>query len=128
MLFTVTAIETENDVTFVSGSTPVGYIKGVWKDETKPELRKNYNIELDLSAAERSSVIINNEITAPNLRIISDRVFFTGSCEDFDEVYYIRLSDDGLQMLDIENDDLTIKKGDFITFSLPCSEIGIFPF
>lgn len=128
MLFIVTAIETKKGTTFVSGSTPIGYLKGVWKDESKPELRKNYNIELSLSDVDRSAVIINNEMTASNLRIIGDKMFFTGSCEDFDEVYYIKLSNDGLQMLDIKNDDSTIKKGDFITFSLPCSEIEIFPF
>ena len=31
-------------------------------------------------------------------------------------------------MLDIENDDHTIKKGDFLIFSLPFDEVGIYPY
>lgn len=128
MLFIVTTIENQNGILYVSGSTPIGYIKGVWKGEMKPELRKNYNIELNLDAVDRKSIVVNKELTASNMRIINDSVFFTGSCEDIDEVYYIRFSSDGLEMLDIQNDDFTIKKGDFITFSLPCSGIVIFPY
>ncbi|MDE5557977.1 MAG: hypothetical protein K2J32_09885 [Ruminococcus sp.] len=128
MLLILTDIITENNITFVSGNTHIGSIKGIWKSSVTPVIMQHYNIEIDFGVIDRNSIIINKEATDVNSEIIDDRVVFTGLCEDIDEIYYIRFSFDGLEMLDIKNDDFTIRKGDFITFSIQFSEIGIYPY
>ncbi|MDE6671154.1 MAG: hypothetical protein K2K16_03060 [Ruminococcus sp.] len=128
MLFTLTDIITKNDIIFVSGVTHTGSIKGIWKSSLIPVLMQHYSIEIDFSVIDRNSIIINKDSTDINSEIVDDRVIFTCLCEDIDEIYYIRFSFDGLEMLDIKNDDFTIKKGDFITFSVPFSRIGIYPY
>lgn len=127
MLLILTDIITENNITFVSGNTHIGKIKGIWKSSVTPVIMQRYNIEIDFGVIDRNSIIINKESTDVNSEIIDDRVVFTGLCEDIDEIYYIRLFD-GLEMLDIKNDDFTIRKGDFITFSVKFSKIGIYPY
>lgn len=127
MKFTIRDIETENNEIMVSGNTAIGDIKGIWHYKNIPLLGESYNIELEFGAIDRNSVIINTSVTSANSRIIDDKVIFTGLCEDIDEVYYLRFSD-GLEMLDITNDDFTIKKGDFLSFSLSVIEIGIYPY
>lgn len=128
MLFTIRNVETENNIIFVSGSTVTGDIKGIWKYKNIPLIGKNYNIELDLGTIDRNLVVINKKATSANSRIIDDKVIFTGLCEDIDEIYYLRFSSDGLEMLDIKNDDFTIKIGEFLSLSLLFSEIGIYPY
>lgn len=127
MLFTIRDIETEKNVILVSGSTAIGDIKGIWHYKNLPLIGESYNIELDFGTIDRNSVIINTNTTSANSRIMYDKIIFTGLCEDIDEVYYIIFSD-GLEMLDITNDDFTIKKGDFLSFALLFSEIGIYPY
>lgn len=127
MLFTIREIETENNVILVSGSTAIGDIKGIWHYKNTPLIGENYNIELDFGAIDRNLIIVNTNAASANSRIMYDKVLFTGVCEDIDEVYYIRFSD-GLEMLEITNDDFTIKKGDFLSFSLLFSEISIYPY
>ena len=51
MLFTVINIEKENGAVYVTGSTSIGYIKGLWKDEEMPENGKKYPIELAYTLA-----------------------------------------------------------------------------
>lgn len=53
---------------------------------------------------------------------------FKGICEEIDDIYVIRLAVDWIEMTSIENDDLTIKKGDAISFSLCYDCIGIYPY
>lgn len=127
MLFTIREIETENNVILVSGSTAMGDIKGIWHYKNIPLIGENYNIELDFGAIDRNLIIVNANAASAKSRIMYDKVLFTGVCEDIDEVYYIRFSD-GLEMLEITNDDFTIKKGDFLSFSLLFSEISIYPY
>ena len=127
MLLILTDIITENNITFVSGNTHIGSIKGIWKSSVTPIIMQRYNIEIDFGVIDRNSIIINKESTDVNSEIIDDRVVFTGLWEDIDEIYYIRLFD-GLEMLYIKNDDFTIRKSDFITFSIKFSEIGIYPY
>lgn len=126
MLFTVITIENENDTTFVTGSTGVGYIKGVWRAEEAPVNGRRYQIELDFPAVDKSEVSVTTaDISA---RILGDKTCFSGLCEEIDEVCYIRFAVDSLEMLDITDIDETIKKGDNLSFALPFEEIGIYPY
>lgn len=126
MLFTVTEIQTENDIVYVSGSTITGHLKGVWKYRDFPIKDKSYNIELDFSTIDRKSVTISKPPVS--IKITGDKVTFTALCEDIDEIYYLRFSSDSLEMLDITNDDFTIRKGDYISFSKHFLEIEIYPY
>lgn len=126
MLFTVTEIQTENNIIYVSGSTPSGNLKGVWKYRDSPVKDKSYNIELAFSTTDIKSITFSKP--PANIEINGDKVIFTALCEDVDEIYYLRFSFDGLEMLDITNDDFTIKKGDYISFSKHFREIGIYPY
>lgn len=126
MLFTITEIQTENDIIYVSGSTLTGHLKGVWKYKDFPINDKSYNIELDFSTTYRKSVTISKP--PASIETTSNKVIFTALCEDIDEIYYLRFLSDGLSMLDITNDDFTIRKGDYISFSKHFREIEIYPY
>lgn len=126
MLFTVIKIENKNDLTLVTGSTTIGYIKGAWDGDEAPVIGKKYQIELDFPTVERSAVTITNADTSA--KMISGKTFFTGVCENYDEICYVRFSVDGLEMLDIIDGEEFIKKDDHISFSFPFENIGIYPY
>lgn len=125
MLFTVTEIQTEKNIIYVSGNTLSGKLKGIWKNNNIPFIDRTYNIELAFSTTDRKSVTMSRPPS--NIETTNDRVVFTGICEDIDEIYYIRFSD-GLEMLDITDDDFTIRKGDYISFSKHFNETEIYPY
>lgn len=117
----------------VTGDTACGTLKGVWKSNNiAPEAGKSYNIELTLGlntgSVERKDIIIEHSKTSAEIRMADDGIIFTGRCEEIEDIYYIRFSDDGLEMLDITGDDHTVKKGDLITFLMKFDEIGIYPY
>ena len=127
MLFTVQKTDNTGDVVFVTGETRCGVIKGIWKSETlRPVIGKSYNIELTLGlgtgAVDRRDVKTASGQAKTSISVSDGKVLFTGICEAVEDIYFIRFSDDGLEMLDIENDDHTIKAGDHITFYLPFEE------
>ena len=128
LLFTVTRREKENDLIIVYGKTCIGKLKGIWKGRDMPEVM-SYHIELSFGDIERKEVTINDTVENADMKIECDKVIFTAECEDIDDdVYYMRFSYDGLEMLCIENDDHTIKKGDIVSFSILFREIGIYPY
>ena len=126
MLFTVTEVQTENNIIYVSGITPSGNLKGVWKYRDFPVKDKSYNIELAFSTTDRKSITLSKP--PANIETNSDKVIFTALCEDVDQIYYLRFSFDGLEMLEIVNDDFTIQKGDYISFSKHFRETEIYPY
>lgn len=126
MLFTVTEIQTQKNIIYVSGSTLSGNLKGVWKYRDFPVKNKSYNIELAFSTTDRKSIILSKP--PANIEITDNKVIFTALCEDVDEIYYLRFSFDGLEMLEIVNDDFTIQKGNYISFSKHFREIEIYPY
>jgi len=128
LLFTITKIETENHLLFVTGSTHSGILKGIWKGDNSPVIGKSYQTELSFEIIDRKQVTVRQSQTDTEITIIDDKVRFTAICENFDEIYFIRFSFDGLEMLEIENDDFTIREGDFISFSQQFHEIGIYPY
>jgi hypothetical protein len=111
----------------------VRHAKGIWKDDgSNPLQGKSYNVELTLGlnkqTTERKDVIIEKKQTEPLIAIQCDSVRFTGLCEEIEDIYFIRFFPDALEMFDIANDDHTITVGDYLTFSLPFDEIGIYPY
>ena len=133
MRFTIQEISINDDDVFVTGKTHCGTIKGIWKSQTiKPVSGRSYNIELtfgiNTGAIDRREVMIESDQKEAGVMITGDKVRFIGLCESIDDIYFIRLSFDGLEMLDIENDDHTIKEGSYLSFSLPFKEIGIYPY
>jgi hypothetical protein len=133
MLLTIQKIENTDKAILVTGETPCGTLKGIWKDDgSKPLQGKSYNVELTLGlykqTIERKDVIIEKKQTEPLIAIQYDSVRFTGLCEEIEDIYFIRFFPDALVMLDIINDDHTITVGDYLTFSLPFDEIGIYPY
>ena len=133
MLFIIQKIDNTDDAVIVTGETHCGIIKGIWKSKTiRPVTGTSYNIELtfglSIAAIDRSDVTIEPAQMKAAVSITDGRVRFTGLCETVEDIYFIRFSFDGLEMLDIENDDHTIKEGNYLTFSLPFEEIGIYPY
>ena len=133
MRFTIQEIGTADGDVFVTGKTHCGTIKGLWKSQTiKPVSGRSYNIELtfgiNMGAIDRSEIMIESDQAEADISITGDRVRFIGLCESIDDIYFMRFSIDGLEMLDIENDDDTIKEGSYLSFSLPFEEIGIYPY
>ena len=132
MLFTVHKIEKTDNSFIVTGETSCGTIKGIWKSNDEPVSGKSYNIEITFglkkSSVSRDHILIDKNQTESAVSISDGKNCFAVLCEDIDESYYIRFSFDGLAMLDIENDDHTIRKGDFLTISLPFDEVGIYPY
>lgn len=125
MLFTVIIIENENGAVYVTGSTSIGYIKGVWKDEEMPENGRKYPIELQFPVVEREAVVPSTSDIGT--KILGDKTSFCCECVDFDTVYYLRLSVDGTAMLDVSKEDPPIEKGQCISFSLPFEMVCIYP-
>ena len=129
MLFTITEIRNENNIILVSGETLTGRIKGIWKaDALSPAVGESYQIELDFGITDRNIININPSAKDTSTEVLNDRVSFTALCESINEIYFLRFSFDGLEMLEIEHDDFTIKEGDFLTFEKPFAEIGIYPY
>lgn len=132
MLYTIYKIEKADNSFIVTGETSCGNIKGIWKSKDEPVSGKSYNIEISFglktASVSRDDILIDNKRTESAVSIRDGKNFFAVLCEDIDEIYYIRFSFDGLAMLDIENDDHTIRKGDFLTFLLPFDEVGIYPY
>ena len=127
MRFTVTNADTQNGMTTVTGETPVGMLAGVWHDRNAPVPGHTYQIELEFGTVDREAVSpVQAEDAA--IRVSGETVIFTAECEDFDEIYYLRFSADGLSMLDIANDDRTIRPGMFLTFSCRIAQVGIYPY
>ena len=132
MLFRVLHTEEKDNIILVTGSTDCGTLKGIWKSSTLPAVGKTYNTELTFglrtSAVDRADIVIGHSQTSAVISTTEDSTIFTGLCEEIDDIYYIRFSPDALEMLEIKNDDHTIKEGDYITFSLRSDDIGIYPY
>ncbi len=129
MLLTVTEIKKQNQDWLVSGNTGTGQIKGIWKaDSLSPVIGEAYQIELDFSITERNAVTVRKAPAKAAMKIKENQVIFTALCESIQDIYFLRFSFDGLEMLEIQHDDFTIQEGDFLTFAKYFTEIGIYPY
>lgn len=118
----------QTDSIVISGATPLGTIKGVWKDREAPAIDTVYHAELIIDHLTE----LGSEHSAPPAPGVSTEgniVTFQGICEAMDEdVYFVRFDIDWLEMIDISELASPKKEGDFILFSANCSDIGIYPY
>ncbi len=128
MLFTIKKTETRDGRTVVTGDTLTGTLRGIWKGSDAPVTGKSCQTELSLRDISRSEITILKAGTQPHISLVGDMVTFVCMAEDKDDIYYLRFSGDGLEMLGITDDDGTIQAGDIISFSLRYDEIGIYPY
>lgn len=121
-------INRQADLIVISGVTGLGTIKGIWENKEAPVIDTVYHVELSIDHLTE----LSSEQSAPPAPVVStegDVVTFRGICEAMDEdVYFVRFDIDWLEMIDISELASPKKKGDFISFSANCSDIGIYPY
>lgn len=129
MRMIIANVEYENEYIYVTGITSIGNIMGKWCNKEKPILGETYFFELSIDEFERNEItILGDEQFSPSVYFSDECVEFKGICEEIDDVYVIRFAIDWIEMISVENDDFTIKKGDGIAFSLNYHRIGIYPY
>ena len=129
MRMIITNIEYENNHIYVIGNTSIGNIKGKWCNKELPILGETYFFELNIGELDKNAIsVIHDEQFYSSVYFSDNQVQFKGICEEIDDVYVIRFSDDWIEMISIENDDFSIKKGDAISFSISYDCIGIYPY
>lgn len=101
MRFRVAEVNRQENRIIVTGKTRCGMMKGIWKSAESPTMNKEYQVEL--SIGESCEVDIwENEKCVPSVYIDNDTLVFQAILEDMDdEVYYLCLDVDWLEMLDI---------------------------
>lgn len=129
MRMTIRTIEYTNESIYVTGNTDIGSIKGVWQYSELPIQNSSYFFELNLGELDRREIsIIKEENACPCVSSDGRQVSFKGICEEVDDVYVIRFAPDWIEMLEVDNDDFTIRKGDTISFSTDSASIIIYPY
>ena len=129
MRMIITNIEYKNERIYVIGNTHIGNIKGEWCYEEIPILGATYFFELNIGDLDKKEIsVISDEQFCSSVDLNDNRVQFKGICEQIDDVYIIRFSNDWIEMLSIDNDDFSIKTGDVISFSISYDRVGIYPY
>lgn len=129
MRMIITNTEYSNKRIYVTGNTSIGSIKGEWCYKEKPVLGETYFFELSIGELDKNEIsVVYDEQFRPGVSFHGNQVQLKGICEEIDDVYVIRFSDDWIEMVTIENDDFLIKKGDAISFSISYNCIGIYPY
>ena len=129
MRMTITNIEYENNRVYVIGDTRIGNLKGEWCDKATPVLGEMYFFELNIGDLDKKEIsVIDDEQFCSSVKFSDNQVQFKGICEEIDDVYVIRICGDWIEMIAIENDDFSIKKGDAVLFSISYDRIGIYPY
>ena len=129
MKMVINEIRCENNMTVVEGTTAIGCIKGIWKNKEIPTLGNTYSVELNIKELYKNNVsILSNRVEQSRVYLKDKMVFFVGRCEDVDDVYFIRLTDDWIEMIEIDDNDIDIKKEDCILFSQRYDLIWVYPY
>lgn len=129
MRMTITNIEYENDRIYVVGDTDIGSIKREWCYKDSPTLGAAYYFELNIDELDKNEIsVIHGSPFCSSVCFSNDQVQFKGICEEIDDVYVIRFSDDWIEMITIAKADLSIMKGNAVSFSLSYERIGIYPY
>ena len=129
MRMIITKIENRNKCTYVTGDTGIGIVRGIWHHREPPIWGEIYFFELDIEEFDRSEVTVFYEETPfTSVHYHGGKVKFVGMCENIDDIYVIRFAEDWIEMVSLKNDDYSIKKGDFVSFTLSCEYIGIYPY
>lgn len=102
---------------------------GEWCDKATPVLGETYFFELNIGDLDKEEIsVIDDERFCSSVKFNDNQVQFKGICEEIDDVYVIRFCDDWIEMIVIENDDFSIKKGDAVAFSINYNRIEIYPY
>lgn len=126
MQLVVDRSEFQKTLLIVTGKTSIGTVKGVWNNKQEPIVGTAYHVELSIGNLEEVKIFCENIV--PTVYLEHENVVFTGFCEDRDdEVCYLRLAVDWLEMLDI-NTVAPCKKGNCISFSVNWHNIEIYPY
>lgn len=129
MRMIITDIECVNDRIYVLGNTGIGNIKGEWCYKEMPTLGETYFFELNIGELDKTEIsVIYGKQFCSSVCFNDNLVQFKGICEEIDDVYVIRFSDDWIEMISIVNDDFSIKKGDMLSFSISYDCVGIYPY
>ena len=129
MKMVINEIKCENNTSVAEGITAIGIIKGIWKDKTIPTLGNTYSVELNIKELYKNNVsILSNKVDQSKVYVKDKMVFFIGWCEDVDDVYFIRFTDDWIEMIEFDDKDIDIKKGDCILFYQRYDSISIYPY
>ena len=129
MRMIITNIDYENNRVYVIGDTSIGNLKGEWCDKGTPLLGETYFFELSIGDLDKKEIsVIDDEQFCSSVKFSDNQVQFKGICEEIDDVYVIRFCDDWIEMIAIENDDFSIRKGDAVAFSISYDRIGIYPY
>ena len=129
MRMTITNIEYENSRVYVIGDTSIGNLKGEWCDKKIPILGETYFFELSIDDLDKKEIlVIDSKQFCSSVNFSDNQVQFKGICEEIDDVYVIRFCDDWIEMIAIENDNFSIKRGDAVAFSMSYNRIGIYPY
>ncbi len=125
MKIRVENVQVENGDIIVICRTSIGDFKGKWTQKEEPLIGEEYHVELGIEE-------FLNEITVSvvhdySVSIRAQQIDFIGLCEGVDEeVMYIRLSVDWIEMLDLVDG---IRVGDdFVRFSVDYRKIKIYPY
>lgn len=123
----VDKIEYENDKIIVTGTTEIGKIKGVWKYREPPVVKYVYFIELSYEKFEKK--ISLSPVHNFSVSVCDNLVVFNCQVEDIDEdVYYVRLAMDWLDMVEIESNCVQLSKGNFASFTVRYENIEIYAY
>ncbi len=131
MRFVIDEIEIQMCVTYVTGRTTVGTIKGVWHDAQAPLIGQHYHIELSIYSPVDVDIsgLWRSKRRCPLVHFDGQDVLFHGICEDIDEtVYYVRFDLDWLEMIEIKELAVLYTKGEFMSFSARYYFIEIYPY
>lgn len=129
MRMAVEKIEYNNGDIYVTGVTDIEAVKGIWRHREPPMAEQIYFFELNIDQIDRREIfVIQGERPRASVHCHDGYVTFEGVCEEIDDVYVIRFAEDWIEMVSVSNDDFTIKKGDFLSFSQGVEKIGIYPY
>ena len=90
---------------------------------------EKYFFELSIGDLDTKEIsVIDEKKFCPSVNFSDNQVQFKGICEEIDDIYVIRFCDDWIEMIAIESENIAIKKGDEISFSVSYDRIGIYPY
>lgn len=120
--------ENQNGKIFISGLTKKGSIKGVWKSKDRPVLNEEYDVELSLPMLRGDDISVENASLSAQVEVHNDEIlYFRGLCEviDEDDIYVVRFDSNWIEMLEIENTNISVNE--VISFKVNVNQVEIYP-
>lgn len=131
MKMIILKVDFMQNLIIVTGITPVGEIKGVWKFDEAPVLGERYFVELDIDQIDgREAFVFYAQMLPLQVYLDDTWVCFLGLCEgvdERDEICEIRFAADWIEMVEI-SDAFLLKEGAYILFRQRYDLIAIYPY